>query len=167
MGLSLQMDKIYIGFSMLKSCKVRVEQKHKCPSVWYLDIWVEMLTTISNLLLGVNIPREMQKTRWVAWPWIALIFFCFLWSGDRGGCIIVDSTRRGKRFPDSMSKTIPIWCCVLNRAVERHRLRAMNKGGEVNYEVVGVLLLILYPSIILCSKQHVSRSLSCLLLPLD
>lgn len=33
------------------------------------------------------------------------------------GCIIVDSTRRGKRFPDSMSYTIPIWCAVLNHIV--------------------------------------------------
>ena len=32
-----------------------------------------------------------------------------------GGMIIVDSTRRGKSFPDSLSKTIPIWCCILNR----------------------------------------------------
>ncbi|KAL2887766.1 trna a64-2 -o-ribosylphosphate transferase [Ceratocystis lukuohia] len=30
------------------------------------------------------------------------------------GCIIVDSTRRGKRMPDALSKTIPIWCAVLN-----------------------------------------------------
>ena len=30
-------------------------------------------------------------------------------------CIIVDSTRRGKRMPDALSKTIPIWCAVLNR----------------------------------------------------
>ncbi|XP_020528618.1 tRNA A64-2'-O-ribosylphosphate transferase isoform X2 [Amborella trichopoda] len=39
-------------------------------------------------------------------------------AAQRGGCIIVDSTRRGKRFPDSMSKTIPIWTCVLNRAIK-------------------------------------------------
>ena len=32
-----------------------------------------------------------------------------------GGCIIVDSTRGPKSFPDALSKTIPIWCCVLNR----------------------------------------------------
>ncbi|TGO23384.1 hypothetical protein BPAE_0134g00180 [Botrytis paeoniae] len=36
--------------------------------------------------------------------------------GKYDGCIIVDSTRRGKRMPDALSKTIPIWCCVLNRA---------------------------------------------------
>ncbi|KAK6593458.1 hypothetical protein H4I95_11247 [Botrytis cinerea] len=35
--------------------------------------------------------------------------------GKHDGCIIVDSTRRGKRMPDALSKTIPIWCCVLNR----------------------------------------------------
>ncbi|KAI9321845.1 tRNA A64-2'-O-ribosylphosphate transferase [Dichotomocladium elegans] len=34
-----------------------------------------------------------------------------------GGCIIVDSTRRGKRIPDSLSKTVPIWCCAINRAI--------------------------------------------------
>ncbi|KAI8093707.1 tRNA A64-2'-O-ribosylphosphate transferase [Halteromyces radiatus] len=36
------------------------------------------------------------------------------------GCIIVDSTRRGKRIPDALSKTIPIWCCVINRAIQRY-----------------------------------------------
>nr|XP_043627264.1 uncharacterized protein LOC122598847 isoform X2 [Erigeron canadensis] len=35
--------------------------------------------------------------------------------------MIVDSTRKGKRFPDSMSKTIPIWTCVLNRAILNYR----------------------------------------------
>ncbi|KAL8418351.1 hypothetical protein RB594_001815 [Gaeumannomyces avenae] len=37
--------------------------------------------------------------------------------GRCDGCIIVDSTRRGKRIPDALSKTVPIWCCVLNRAL--------------------------------------------------
>ncbi|KUJ19749.1 tRNA a64-2'-o-ribosylphosphate transferase-like protein [Mollisia scopiformis] len=35
--------------------------------------------------------------------------------GQHDGCIIIDSTRRGKRMPDALSKTIPIWCSVLNR----------------------------------------------------
>ncbi|GAB1742745.1 hypothetical protein NU219Hw_g8457t1 [Hortaea werneckii] len=35
--------------------------------------------------------------------------------GEGGGCIIIDSTRRGKSMPDALSKTIPIWICVLNR----------------------------------------------------
>ncbi|KAJ9642936.1 tRNA A64-2'-O-ribosylphosphate transferase [Coniosporium tulheliwenetii] len=37
--------------------------------------------------------------------------------GQHDGCVIVDSTRRGKRMPDALSKTIPIWCAVLNRAL--------------------------------------------------
>lgn len=31
------------------------------------------------------------------------------------GIIIVDSTRRGKKIPDALSKTVPIWCAVLNQ----------------------------------------------------
>ena len=31
--------------------------------------------------------------------------------------ILVDSTRRGKRMPDALSKTVPIWCAVINRFV--------------------------------------------------
>ncbi|KAL2160677.1 hypothetical protein VTH06DRAFT_1365 [Thermothelomyces fergusii] len=37
--------------------------------------------------------------------------------GEKNGIIIVDSTRRGKRMPDALSKTVPIWCAVLNRAL--------------------------------------------------
>jgi hypothetical protein len=36
-------------------------------------------------------------------------------------CIIVDSTRSGKRIPDSQSKTIPIWCCTVNNAIMKYR----------------------------------------------
>lgn len=35
----------------------------------------------------------------------------------KGGAVIVDSTRRGKSMPDALSKTVPIWCCVINRAI--------------------------------------------------
>lgn len=31
--------------------------------------------------------------------------------------LIVDSTRQGKRLPDALAKTIPIWCAVVNRTV--------------------------------------------------
>jgi tRNA A64-2'-O-ribosylphosphate transferase len=37
--------------------------------------------------------------------------------GMHDGCVIVDSTRRGKRMPDALSKTVPIWCAVVNRAL--------------------------------------------------
>ncbi|PWN97776.1 initiator tRNA phosphoribosyl transferase [Tilletiopsis washingtonensis] len=35
---------------------------------------------------------------------------------ERGGALVVDSTRRGKSMPDALSKTVPIWCAVLNEA---------------------------------------------------
>ncbi|GKT35365.1 tRNA A64-2'-O-ribosylphosphate transferase like protein [Aduncisulcus paluster] len=35
---------------------------------------------------------------------------------QRSGFALVDITRGGKFLPDSFSKTIPIWCCVLNCA---------------------------------------------------
>nr|AKM76537.1 initiator tRNA phosphoribosyl transferase family protein [Francoa sonchifolia] len=50
-----------------------------------------------------------------------------------GGCFIVDSTRKGKRFPDSMSKTIPIWTCVLNRAIRNH-LHKMRDSDLIKHE---------------------------------
>ncbi|KIY69804.1 initiator tRNA phosphoribosyl transferase [Cylindrobasidium torrendii FP15055 ss-10] len=33
------------------------------------------------------------------------------------GMIVVDSTRSGKRMPDALSKTLPIWCTVVNTAI--------------------------------------------------
>ena len=32
-------------------------------------------------------------------------------------CMILDSTRRGKRFPDSFTRTIPMWCCAMNQSL--------------------------------------------------
>ncbi|KEY73305.1 hypothetical protein S7711_01424 [Stachybotrys chartarum IBT 7711] len=42
------------------------------------------------------------------------------------GIIIVDSTRRGKRMPDALSTTIPIWCTVLNLALLPHNPLSRN-----------------------------------------
>ncbi|PNH02681.1 tRNA A64-2'-O-ribosylphosphate transferase, partial [Tetrabaena socialis] len=45
----------------------------------------------------------------------------------QGGVIIVDATRKGKRFPDALTKTIPIWAAVINRAVARKRAEAAQR----------------------------------------
>ncbi|KZV25549.1 hypothetical protein F511_26963 [Dorcoceras hygrometricum] len=60
-----------------------------------------------------------------------------LLSGQRGGCMIVDSTRKGKRFPDSMSKTIPIWTCVLNRAIFKYRM-ALGGLHASEHDLIGL-----------------------------
>lgn len=44
-----------------------------------------------------------------------------LLAANRGGAIIVDATRRGKTFPDALTKTVPLWAAVVNRAVGRYR----------------------------------------------
>ncbi|KAN0081339.1 tRNA A64-2'-O-ribosylphosphate transferase [Tylopilus felleus] len=36
---------------------------------------------------------------------------------EHAGLVLVDSTRAGKRIPDALSKTVPIWCAVVNRAI--------------------------------------------------
>ena len=46
------------------------------------------------------------------------------------GCIaLVDSTRRGKQYPDALTKTVPIWCAVVNTAVRWRRRREAVAGG--------------------------------------
>ena len=46
------------------------------------------------------------------------------------GALVVDATRSGKAFPDALSKTVPIWAAVVNRAVaqQRHRRAAEGEG---------------------------------------
>ncbi len=48
----------------------------------------------------------------------------------QGGCVVVDATRRGKMFPDALSKTVPIWCAVLNTAVALYRVDAGVGEGD-------------------------------------
>lgn len=57
-------------------------------------------------------------------------------AAEAGGCWLVDSTRQGKRWPDSFSRTVPIWCAVVNRAVQRTRQRAQH-NAELQEAVVG------------------------------
>ena len=48
------------------------------------------------------------------------------------GALIIDSTRKGKRYPDSFSRTIPIWCAVWNRAIKqfREKMKAEEEDEE-------------------------------------
>jgi tRNA A64-2'-O-ribosylphosphate transferase len=46
------------------------------------------------------------------------------------GALIVDSTRKGKRQPDSFSRTLPIWCAVWNRALARVKQRLAATGAS-------------------------------------
>jgi tRNA A64-2'-O-ribosylphosphate transferase len=41
---------------------------------------------------------------------------------DRDAAIIVDSTRKGRSVPDSFSRTLPMWCAVINTAARQLQL---------------------------------------------
>jgi len=45
--------------------------------------------------------------------------------------MLVDSTRAGKRIPDALSKTVPIWCAVINRAVARRFSGALTADWDI------------------------------------
>ncbi|KAF5354882.1 hypothetical protein D9756_005685 [Leucocoprinus leucothites] len=51
---------------------------------------------------------------------------------QKSGIVLVDSTRAGKRMPDALSKTVPIWCAVVNRAIsfrrQRHELEPISSS---------------------------------------
>lgn len=53
----------------------------------------------------------------------------------------MDSTRKGKRFPDSMSKTIPIWTCVLNRSIRNHLSKIHDDVAVLKEGVSNILSL--------------------------
>lgn len=60
---------------------------------------------------------------------------------------MVDSTRRGKRMPDALSKTVPIWCAVINLALaKRNGLKA---EGEEEWDTE----LYLSPNIVSPSER--------------
>jgi tRNA A64-2'-O-ribosylphosphate transferase len=46
--------------------------------------------------------------------------------------VLVDSTRAGKRIPDALSKTVPIWCAVINRAVAKVASSTIPDGWDIN-----------------------------------
>ena len=53
---------------------------------------------------------------------------------EHGGCNLVDSSVR-KLLPDSFSRTVPIWCCVLNRIVKRYRIEMKVDHREIRWDV--------------------------------
>ncbi|KAF7782797.1 hypothetical protein Agabi119p4_2173 [Agaricus bisporus var. burnettii] len=54
---------------------------------------------------------------------------------ERHGLLLVDSTRAGKRMPDALSKTVPIWCAVVNRAILIRRQRQEENNRSVEWDI--------------------------------
>ncbi|KAK6459775.1 tRNA A64-2'-O-ribosylphosphate transferase [Scheffersomyces xylosifermentans] len=62
------------------------------------------------------------------------------------GISIIDSTRKGKLMPDALSKTIPIWCAVLNSILyegvgdEDIRKEIEDQFGDTKEDVISIVL---------------------------
>jgi hypothetical protein len=56
---------------------------------------------------------------WIFYGQLWIIMGMTLKDCSKGRAILVDSTRRGKRMPDALSKTVPIWCAIINRCVSK------------------------------------------------
>ncbi|KAL3805277.1 hypothetical protein HJC23_008984 [Cyclotella cryptica] len=72
-----------------------------------------------------------------------------------GGCHLVDSSVR-KKLPDSFSRTIPIWCCVMNRIVERYRaeIYGITADGDVTDHRDKWDTKLYTPSSIVTTEEH-------------
>lgn len=56
-----------------------------------------------------------------------------------GGCLLIDSTRQGKSLPDALSKTVPIWCCVVNRAALQLNPERSDRGWDTELHLPAFL----------------------------
>lgn len=100
----------------------------QCQSVQIVPFSPDLMPLHVNLVRASN----LQVLEAFSLRWLHVHMHYLLWCAvQKGGCIIVDSTRKGKRFPDSMSKTIPIWTCVLNRCIARYRSKMLDNSVTV------------------------------------
>ncbi|KAI8051944.1 tRNA A64-2'-O-ribosylphosphate transferase [Syncephalis plumigaleata] len=77
------------------------------------------------------------------------------------GCLIVDSTRGGKRIPDALSKTIPIWCATINQVIFAPQLQQDTSHNTPNNTSVDEISndtlrehCIFYSTIMITRSEH-------------
>lgn len=69
-------------------------------------------------------------------------------SCDAGGCVIVDSTRKGRSLPDAFSRTVPIWCCCINWIASRLREGVSLEDLRLNPPSPDDLDLVMGPNVV-------------------
>ncbi|KAL9187378.1 hypothetical protein ACHAXT_001481 [Thalassiosira profunda] len=74
-----------------------------------------------------------------------------------GGCFLIDSSVR-KVLPDSFSRTIPIWCCVINRLVLRYRAELGLDGSCNNCDAGEWDVELHTPASIVSPEEHLEIS---------
>ncbi|KAI9345608.1 tRNA A64-2'-O-ribosylphosphate transferase [Obelidium mucronatum] len=111
---SIKLDAAFIDQIAARFPSLKVIPNERC-GLWYIDP--------SKRSHGQSVYFKSTDGHFGIWNFSLKRLNLHLLSviSSDSGAIIVDSTRSGKRFPDSLSKTIPIWCCVINTAVAQFR----------------------------------------------
>ncbi|KAL3937990.1 MAG: hypothetical protein SGBAC_007011 [Bacillariaceae sp.] len=103
--------------------KIANQARHRLQSIWKDANSIQ--DVIKPLMADAGFTND-------GWPWIAneqcgscislkrLGLPLLKVLRDHEGCVLVDSSVR-KLLPDSFSRTIPIWACVINRIAKRYR----------------------------------------------
>ncbi len=115
LGLKNRLLSIIHDHRYLIKLKNEIFSKYKIPLIpnercglWYMKPSEYMTTTYFKSTDGHNHEWDFSSRR------LNFHLLPLLEQNDSLG--IVDSARSGKRIPDSLSKTIPIWCVILNKA---------------------------------------------------
>jgi len=58
---------------------------------------------------------------------------------EHNGALIIDSTRRGKIFPDSMRSTIPIWCSIINAIIFNKDIPKLEKPPTMSKSHISLI----------------------------
>ncbi|PXF47116.1 tRNA A64-2'-O-ribosylphosphate transferase [Gracilariopsis chorda] len=73
-----------------------------------------------------------------------------------GAVVLVDVTRRGKRFPDSFMKTVPIWCAVINNVAALYPCTTCTDANTVCDQCARIHL---HPDVPQSERHHIQNKL--------
>lgn len=100
---------------------VLVLANQRCGS-WYVDPRIHSQAARVPVYFKSTDGHSHQwnfNLRRANWKLLSLLVQHEQQSAGAGAVILVDSTRHGKRLPDSFSRTVPIWCATLNYAARQ------------------------------------------------
>ncbi|CDO93454.1 unnamed protein product [Kluyveromyces dobzhanskii CBS 2104] len=102
---SIKFDNTFLKEQVLSTFPYPLIPNERC-GLWYCD--TEMYSTTSYFKSTDGHTNQWDfSTRRLNFHLLPIL-------AEKKGLIILDSTRRGKKIPDALSKTVPIWCAVLN-----------------------------------------------------
>ncbi|KAH6568254.1 hypothetical protein BASA62_005565 [Batrachochytrium salamandrivorans] len=107
---SIQHDANFVQYVVQRVPSLPVVPNERAGT-WYTDpaLWPHGISTYFKSTDGHHGQWDFNLRR-LNYHFLDLV-------AKQGGCILVDATRKGKRFPDSLAKTVPLWCSVINYAL--------------------------------------------------